>query len=211
MSVARVRLAWLVGLALPAIGPGSLVAQDSGRPAGRADTVSETREAAERAGRAHPTPTATDRDQPAQDRWVGRVERRCVDVGLETVVRSGEFVAGPFTGYVDLWQGGGAKLWWHPTSLPPGAALGTGPPLTVHAVRLDSAAGAVVFERPTLAQTTGGPPNSPLRKLGKTPSVLFYPSAFRLPTPGLWMLVARAGRNWGCFVFDLPGRATPGR
>lgn len=26
----------------------------------------------------------------------------------------------------------------------------------------------------------------------------------RLPAPGHWMLVARAGDNWGCFRFRLP-------
>jgi hypothetical protein len=113
------------------------------------------------------------------------------------VVRSGDFVVGPFTLYPDIWHQGYAKLWWHPTTLPEGATLGTGPPLMVTAVRLDSTVPPVVFERATLARTIPEP-------RGVRRGVLFYPSGFRLPMPGSWLLVARAGRNWGCFLYKLP-------
>ena len=38
---------------------------------------------------------------------------------------------------------------------------------------------------------------------------MFYATATTFPTPGRWMVIATAGANWGCYVFDRPVKATP--
>lgn len=37
---------------------------------------------------------------------------------------------------------------------------------------------------------------------------MFYATASTFPTPGRWMVIATAGANWGCYVFDRPVKMT---
>ena len=119
----------------------------------------------------------------------GSTERRCVDVGSEREVRSGDFVAGNFAAYSGIWARGSGKLYWIPHRL---AWPDSSTPLRVAAVPLDPGSGPRVFEKRTSART-----------VGVIPEVHFFPSGFRLPGKGTWMLVATAGPHWGCFIFTL--------
>ena len=37
-------------------------------------------------------------------------------------------------------------------------------------------------------------------QVAANPGVVFYPSGIPIPVPGTWELVAKAGRNRGCFI-----------
>jgi hypothetical protein len=63
--------------------------------------------------------------------------------------------------------------------------------------RLDASAETRAVHFPMVNVEKGGP--------------MFYATASQFPTPGRWMVVATAGANWGCFVFDRPVKATPSR
>jgi len=106
-------------------------------------------------------------------------------------VRSGDFIAGPFESYNDVWKQGYGKLWWHPSEMTPKRPL-----LVVQATRLDEQAESRVFESSDIAWPSG--PNE-----SEATSLKFYPTGIRLPSLGRWMLVATAGNNWGCFIHTL--------
>ena len=40
------------------------------------------------------------------------------------------------------------------------------------------------------------------------PGVVFYPSGIPIPVPGTWELVAKAGRNRGCFIVTFTATAS---
>ena len=127
----------------------------------------------------------------------GTAERRCADVGSSKTVRSGEFVAGNFAAYPMFYREGTGKIWWAtahwPELQPSGWPAKGAMPLTVRVTRLDTIAPGQVYTYGTWAKPAGQKGD------------LFVPSDLRLPTPGQWMLVATAGPNWGCFVYDLRG------
>lgn len=122
----------------------------------------------------------------------GTSDRRCVETANNHDVRSGEFVAGPFDLYPKIWHEGHAKLYWMPLYVPAKW------PTTSDAFQLRVRASPI------------GPNSAPqtyrlvnwARTVGPDPA-LFFPSRTRLPSVGRWLLVATAGPNWGCFVFDL--------
>ena len=117
----------------------------------------------------------------------GNSDRRCVDVGNDTDVRSGEFVAGNFREYVRQWEpdmpDGRGKLYWIP--LHPDKMRS----LTVRAILLD---------HPTITETYH------FNVIGWTENGPFYPSGIPLPRAGTWRLVATSGPDWGCFELTLP-------
>lgn len=122
----------------------------------------------------------------------GTGARNCVDVerqrptSAQNGVRSGEFVAGPFVIYANMWRQNpenARKLWWVPLH------TGKVPSLTVRAVALDD----LTVQRTFVATTVG---YSDRREA-------FYPSEVVLPVVGRWMLIATAGPNWGCFIVTL--------
>lgn len=106
----------------------------------------------------------------------------CVDVGNRSVVRSGDFVAGPFDGYIQELRknpGGPAKLWWQPDH--PGRDT-----LEIAGTRLDG--------RETYSEVL------PPEQMASGSQGPFFPDGPRLPTLGRWRLVVTHGtNNWGCF------------
>lgn len=185
---------WLFGLALIIVaGPSSQTSspqsQASGLAAlkGIADAESE--------GRTHPRATApADRDLTALN-TSGSSDRKCVEVGTSETVRSGDFVAGNFAYYPRIYRQGLGKLFWIPAHWPELTSSGWPQkgdmPLTVRVTRLDTTALSQTYNYTTWAKPVG------------TAGDLFVPSGLRLPEPGKWMLVATAGPNWGCFIYEL--------
>ena len=184
-----VRLSLAIMLILATRGEG----QDRwlGRPATRADSISHSILEAEARGRLHPRAVANNTPAVPDMRLGGAsADRRCVNADADTV-RSGDFLAGPFSRYTDTWRQGSGKLWWHPSEMAAQA-----PVLIVHAVRLDQAAESRVFESSQVARPSGPGQNA-------LTGFRFYPTGIRLPTVGRWMMVARAGNNWGCFILTV--------
>lgn len=162
-----------------------------GRPATPADSVPMSVLQAEARGSIHPRATPNNEGTSASDTLMGGTrERRCVHAGANAV-RSGDFVAGPFAYYNEIWHQGYGKLWWHPAEMPPKPPL-----LIVQATRLDAEAESRVFESSHIAWPSG-PTES------EATSIKFYPTGIRLPTAGRWMMVATAGNSWGCFVHTV--------
>jgi hypothetical protein len=135
--------------------------------------------AAEREGSKHPgSPDTT------------MADRRCVDADLYTdarglgISRSGDFTAGTFSAYAAVWRHGGGKLWFTPRLVDTAATL------VVRARRLDATAAPFEYRKRRLARAVGT-------------DDLFYATTIRLPAPGVWLLIATAGPNWGCFLFSF--------
>lgn len=160
--------------------------QSPGRPAAPGDSVPGSIREAEASGSRHPRATANNEGSWAR----GTSERRCVDADAN-VVRSGDFVAGPFEFYNEIWRQGYGKLWWRPSEMTPHPPL-----LIVQATRLDQVADSRVFEASDVASPSGPKENEATR-------IKFYPTGFRLPSLGRWMMVATAGNNWGCFIHTV--------
>lgn len=161
-----------------------------GRAAVSSDSVPTTIQMAELEGARYPRSTEPDSAQVMiRTRHAdGTPEHRCVEVGDSPWVQSGGFVVARFNEYSKRWYAGQPKLAWVPLHPNPAAPA----PLLVRAVRLDDDAPRLIFERPgVLAHQMGS-----LTDFG-------YPSFFSLPTVGRWMFVARAGSNWGCFIYEL--------
>lgn len=64
-----------------------------------------------------------------------------------------------------------------------------GDSLVVHIQRLGDSTAVVFFRAAHPKQSGNGD--------------LFYPSAIHLPRPGAWLIVATAGKQWGCFALSL--------
>ena len=115
--------------------------------------------------------------------------RRCVDAtGRDEsgrgvgIYSSGEFRAGGFGTYAATWHQGFGKLWWAPDN--PSEA----DTLIVTGTRLDSTYSPYEFRADHLVRASGS-------------QKLFYASGVRVPVPGVWLFIAVAGKNWGCFLF----------
>jgi hypothetical protein len=163
------------------------------RAAQPADSVPSSISVAEAEGSRWPRAARNNGASPAPGITVGGTsERKCVDVDRVNVARSGDFVAGPFQRYNEIWSQGYGKLWWEPAVLSGRDTL----PLTVRVTRLDAPGTAAVFSQPFLAHGVAPPSNT-------RTSPDFYPSGIHVATAGRWLFVATAGPNWGCYVLTV--------
>jgi hypothetical protein len=165
----------------------ALPAQDRGRPAVASDSVPATVADAEAEGGRYPRSP----EKPAYAIWfdtvthVGTSDRRCVNVGTEEVVRSGDMFAGPFADAVRSSRMKEAKFWLQPTHRPtPGVPM----TFALRATRLDTTSvGWVRASEPFTLQSA-------------VLTAVSMPIGLWLPSSGVWMLIATAGEDWGCFV-----------
>jgi len=185
----RILLALALVFALPCVAPAQ--AEWLGRAPTAGDSMPATIAEAEAEGARQPRATPNNLMESAPGvTIVGTTERRCVPADRD-VVRSGDFIAGPFAWYNDAWHQGTGKMWCQPSEMPPEA-----PTLIVRATRLDAPAEGRVFETSDVAQPSG-PGDSAWTR------IRFYPTGIRLLTVGRWLLVATAGNNWGCVVVTV--------
>ena len=128
-------------------------------------------------------------------KYAGTAERKCVestvtDASPEAAVRAGDFVIGgqvssSVSGKLFPSAGRGNKIWWAPLHNP----FDHHSTLLVRASKLGVPGDTLRFESNEYAYVMGG-----------THSDSFFPTLFRVPTPGRWMLVATAGNDWGCLI-----------
>lgn len=161
-----------------------------GRSAIASDSVHASVRDAEAEGRRWPAAVANNRYSSESALDGGTPQRQCVDVDRINIAQSGDFVVGPFASYNEEWHRGYGKIWWHSAS-----ATTPNATLIVRASRLDGDAAPRVFEQSFIT--------FPVDHAGKRTGSLFYPSDFRMPSAGRWMLVATAGDNWGCFILTV--------
>ena len=159
---------------------------EGGRPSVAADSMPRAIAEAEAQGARHPRAEVNNPLQNAPGMAPGSNERKCVSVDGFNAARSGDFVAGAFSGYDQAWRTGYGKVWWQPAN----ATRDHAPPLIVRATRLGQGDATRVFEFPDITVPVGS-------------NMLFYPSGTHVPTTGQWMLVATAGPNWGCFLLTV--------
>jgi len=153
--------------------------------------IRHTVEEAEREGADYPRgATPAHRQTLFAGSPVGTAERKCVPGPTPELavseIRSGDFVIG---GQIGGWRtataGRQSKIWWVPYHNPFEHAT----KLLVRGARLGAASDTVRFTQPDWAWPSGGL---------KTDS--FFPSGVTLPTTGMWLLIATAGDDWGCFI-----------
>jgi hypothetical protein len=123
----------------------------------------------------------------------GSRERACISTGDHDVVRSGNFVAGPFVSYRQYWLPDQppdiGKLYWEPED-------------DRHVAKVALVVTAVARGLDTEPPSTwrfGGTGFAATTARGNR----FYPSGLHLPHRGQWRLTATAGTQWGCFDFEL--------
>jgi hypothetical protein len=119
----------------------------------------------------------------------GSSAHTCVSVGTRTTVRSGEFIVGNFTAYIQTWDGTleNSKLAYTPL-YPPDYARGHEgdiPLPTITAQRLDLTSDPIMPAHLQPAWALNG--------------MFFYATGTVLPERGRWRLTAQLGRNSGCF------------
>jgi hypothetical protein len=110
--------------------------------------------------------------------------RHCVDANTMPNPESGDFSVGGFNLYDATWQHGAPKLAWKPAHPDERSAL------VVQARQLDGAAAPIEYR---VDQLTGS--------IASNAAV--YSSTLKLPRPGIWLMTATAGGNWGCFLYTL--------
>jgi hypothetical protein len=141
---------------------------------------------AQRQGAAHPRVAGNVRPRNLLERYqTGDSLRRCVEVEGASIVRSGEFSAGPFAFYPMFLRGSDrAALRWSP--------LFIDDPLrdtvVVRGTRLDRSLPDQEWVRRGVTAGSAG-------------SYTFH--TIQHLSPGRWMFVARRGPNWGCFLYDF--------
>lgn len=115
----------------------------------------------------------------------GTAERECIAAGNYTSLRSGEFVAGNFRGYIEQWKPNlqQGKLWWVPLHSQSMRSL------TVKAILLDDPKVSRTYGQSLVAEGEDG--------------TLGYATNIPLPTHGTWRLVVTSGPDWGCFELTL--------
>lgn len=125
----------------------------------------------------------------------GSSSYRCVRVGQHRDVRSGSFLAGNFGAdeqafaamYQQNRQRTEVKIYWVPLHVDHMSEL------TVQATLLP---GRTMTRKIRQDQVAANP------------GVVFYPSGIPIPVPGKWELVAKAGRNQGCFIATFTATAS---
>jgi len=171
--------------------PGGIVAQRVSQASAEALPIRHTVEDAEHEGEAYPHGAA-----PAHPpslfggSTVGSAERKCVRGPMTDLssseIRSGEFLIGGQTGGSrTAIAGRQSKIWWIPYHNPFEHAT----KLLVRGARLGFASDTIRYSRPEWAWPSKG---------SKTDS--FFPTGITLPTAGVWLLIATAGDDWGCFL-----------
>jgi glucose/arabinose dehydrogenase len=121
------------------------------------------------------TGTVTKREQPA--------DRKCVDANASTVGRSGDFAVAGFNMYSATWQQKQGNLLFKPTTPQQGVRL------TVQAENLDRPGAVTEFHAPLTGSISDGS--------------LSYQVKMQLPDKGNWLITARAGDSFGCFLYTL--------
>lgn len=158
-----------------------------------ADSVEEMIRLAEAEGSRYPTASAQGSERLERyGAQLGGSARACTETADQSApfapVRSGEFVVG--TTFSRLATGRPAKMWWSP------AENSGDMDLLVRGRKLGDEAEVLRWESDEVAFPVG--PNPP-RKLEEIDD-WFFPSDFKLPSAGDWIIVATSGTNWGCFV-----------
>ena len=155
----------------------------------------QTVAAAEAEGVTFPTVAVTSPEALRYAKEFGPQEqRRCVETGKESRASSGDFVAGPFQGYILRDKTYGRKTWWAPRQRP-------ATPLRLRGTLIGS---PDVVVNDTFTQTT-----RPVARTGPGPEMFvvgpsFFPTWVRFPRGGKWLVVVTSGDNWGCFIMDEP-------
>lgn len=154
-----------------------------------AQSIPTTVAAAEAEGAAFPHGTTPDTVSSAFSTPVGgTTERRCVsaaDYRAPGGLRSGEFI---IRGGLGMQANRGDKILWLPWHNP----FEFRDTLVVRAVRLESPSDTVRITRSGSAWQMGHP---------RTESG--FPSTVTLPAAGTWLLIATAGKDWGCFELTV--------
>lgn len=161
-----------------------------------AQNVQATIQQAEAAGATRPHESA---EVPSQSYFVdsrfdGTAARRCVsDTAYPSSpsgsLRSGDVIVRAGWGRpLGFRAGKEKKVLWVPLHGSRSRRL----PLLLHAVRIGNPGDSVRFHIDGLAK--GG---------GRPEPLYGYPSEVSFPTAGQWLVVATAGNDWGCFVFDV--------
>ncbi|HTR78278.1 MAG TPA: hypothetical protein VMH39_09215, partial [Gemmatimonadaceae bacterium] len=118
---------------------------------------------------------------------VGTSDRRCVEVGAADIARSGDMFAGNFVPAARTPRTREAKFWLQPTHRPqPGVPI----TFVLRATRLDTVSAGWVRE------------SEPFGLHVAPPAAVADPIGLWLPSAGVWMLIATAGEDWGCFVVN---------
>jgi hypothetical protein len=155
---------------------GILIADDAGNTIWRVTGTQPRQVAAAQ-------PTLTERFKSAVDAaeaavaQSGTTPRRCVDALSADNPQSGDFLAGGFSVYSATWHQGQGRLAFKPLRETHGA-------MDIRVTSLDS---KEVLDFLHLDPTSNGN----------------YTAAIRLPHPGTWMIEAKAGSAWGCFLYSL--------
>ena len=173
------------------------------RPAVGSDSVPRSIEEAERLGSRHPRST----DPVAfQKRWLNRAavateDRTCVVVDSANSARSGEIIGANFRAYIEWWsRGAPPKLAWGAGHRP---AISEPVQLILTASRLDEPAPSHVLVGEVTTYQWSAVALARLLRMQWFEAAVIDP-----PMPGRWLLVARVGVNWGCFVLDLRERTS---
>ncbi|HEY9226620.1 MAG TPA: hypothetical protein VIP11_08245 [Gemmatimonadaceae bacterium] len=157
--------------------------------------------AAEAEGRSFPREAPPTRVRPSfSTPKMGTVERKCVSTsGLSpsptSTMRAGDFVAwGQLNSFVSGQQ---SKVGWGTLHDP---AEG-GYSLVIRAARIGNTSDTVRYTRSDYGYSANGLPKVDA----------FYPTRLQLTRPGVWILVATSGPDWGCLIVNVTngGDITP--
>lgn len=153
------------------------------------DSAASIVAATERAGAMYAAAAPGDSAQPGFPRpyEIGSPARRCIDVGDARGARSGEYWMNDFLFQYGFWLNGDGGFRYQPMFL--------------RDARRDSV--VVSFSRLDRRVPTEGFVITGARN-GGGPAGRWFAENYKLPGSGLWLIVARGGPNWGCFIYRFP-------